>query len=354
MKKRTVILGGLLGGIALFSGNALAASDWGPCSPVGAAHKYSAVIDKTVTDTSQNSTGREIPDFYSWNLGTSYQALCECPDDNSSKPTWFKALSPLDVGHQSNGEQFYKINSHLEAKIEVFISGNTYRYFTVPFTAANNVGNRAGCDVNPSSQIFYSGNQGKISLYIAHPFVGSMIIPEITITDIYATKKQGVFGASPIAHVTLSGKIDVPQGCDMPAGATLDIPFGEFQSHDFKGRAGQMPDGATKIRKTLTFECLNVSDGIKIYISLEGNANANNPNAVDLGNPDIGAVIEGANNNILIPNNNTSLEALNVGPLMNNSRSATTTIYAYPISTTGQMPAAGDYSGIATMRIQVE
>ncbi|HDR2892703.1 TPA: long polar fimbrial protein LpfD [Enterobacter asburiae] len=355
MNKKTVILGGLLGVvIALFSGNALAASDWGPCEPVGATHRYSALIDQTVTDASMNTTGREIPDFFSWDLGVSYQATCECPDNNSSQVTWFKAISPLPAGHQSDGKQFYQINSHLEAKIDVFVEGNTLKYFTVPFTESNTLDNRAGCDVKPSSQIFYSGSKGKLSLYIAHPFVGSLTIPETIIADVYASKKQSVFGASPISEVTLSGQIDVPQGCEMPAGAILDIPLGEFQSHDFKDRTGQMPDGATKIRKTLTFDCLNISDGVKIYISLEGNVNTNNPNAVDLGNPDIGAIVEGANNNILIPNDNTSLEELSVGPLVDNSRSATATIYAYPISTTGLMPAAGDYSGIATMRIQVE
>lgn len=47
----------------------------------------------------------------------------------------------------------------------------------------------------------------------------------------------------------LSGKVTVTQGCELAAGTSLDIDFGEYQAHDFKGRTGQPPQNVQKIQK---------------------------------------------------------------------------------------------------------
>ncbi|MCV5682666.1 long polar fimbrial protein LpfD, partial [Escherichia coli] len=50
-----------------------------------------------------------------------------------------------------------------------------------------------------------------------------------------------------------------------------------------------------------------------------------------------------------------SLLEMNPGSLYEDvKRKATTTITAYPVSTTGKLPAAGDYSGIATIHVELE
>lgn len=116
-----------------------------------------------------------------------------------------------------------------------------------------------------------------------------------------------MYNNSPLVILNVSADITVTQGCELAAGTVLDIPFGEYQAHDFKGRAGQPPQGVRKIQKELSFDCTNISDGVKVYLSIDGTPNNDYPSAVDLGNPDVGAVIEDGNGNILKPNDNSSL-----------------------------------------------
>ncbi|WP_249925044.1 fimbrial protein, partial [Escherichia coli] len=110
-----------------------------------------------------------------------------------------------------------------------------------------------------------------------------------------------------MANVSISGSITVTQGCELAAGTVLDIPFGEYQAHDFKGRAGQPPQNVQKVQKELSFDCNNISDGVKIYLSIDATPNTAYPSAIDLGNADVGAVIEDGKGNILKPNDSNSL-----------------------------------------------
>ncbi|EOJ4905602.1 fimbrial protein [Escherichia coli] len=183
-----------------------------------------------------------------------------------------------------------------------------------------------------------------------------MIIPKTRVASLFGTKKKGVYNDSqPMANVSISGSITVTQGCELAAGTVLDIPFGEYQGHDFKGRAGQPPQNVQKVQKELSFDCNNISDGVKIYLSIDATPNTAYPSAIDLGNADVGAVIEDGKGNILKPNDSNSLLEMNPGSLYEDvKRKATTTITAYPVSTTGKLPAAGDYSGIATIHVELE
>ncbi|MBA3176165.1 long polar fimbrial protein LpfD [Salmonella enterica] len=354
MFKKLIAIAGLLGGSVLFSGQVLAAADWGPCLPEGGTHSFSSVLDKTVTDTSKNVAGTGFRDFWSWGLGAGYYASCECPNDPESKEYYYyTATSTLPLGHVEGGREYYVLNNNIQFSADVWIGGTRKDYFTVPFeNETNGASDHDACGVQTT---FRTGSKGKLSLYISHPFVGMLDIPNIKILDIYGTRKKGVYGVLPLSAVFISGHITVPQGCELSSGSTLEIPFGEYKGSDFKDRKGQIPQGATRFTKELQFKCTNISDGVKIFLRIEGTPNANDSNAIDMGNPDIGAVIEGQNGSILVPNDTSSNQALDVSSLIDEThRVATTTITAYPVSTTGKVPEAGEYEGIATMRIDVE
>lgn len=354
MLKKVLSIVGLMGGAVLFSGQAQAAGDWGPCLPQGGTHSFSSVLDKTVTDTSKNAAGTVFQDFWSWDLGGDYYASCECPDDPESKESYYyKATSTLPLGHVEGGREYYVINNNIQFSADVWIEGKRKDYFTVPFeNKTNDVSDHDACGVQTR---FRTGSKGKLSLYINHPFVGMLDIPNTKILDVYGARKAGAYGAVPLSSVFISGHIIVPQGCELDTGSTLEIPFGDFKGSDFKDRKGQIPQGAMTFTKDLQFKCTNISDGVKIFLRIEGTPNANDSNAIDMGNPDIGAVIAGTNGNILVPNDTSSNQALEVSGLVDEThRFAKTTITAYPISTTGKVPKAGKYEGIATMRIDVE
>ncbi|MBJ2615710.1 long polar fimbrial protein LpfD, partial [Salmonella enterica subsp. enterica serovar Corvallis] len=111
MLKKLIMFTGLLGGSVLFSGQALAAADFGPCTPEGGTHIFSATINKTVSDTSKNTTGATFVDFDSWNLGGTYAMSCECPDDTSLiNDTLFKAVVPLAFVTNIESRSYYQIN----------------------------------------------------------------------------------------------------------------------------------------------------------------------------------------------------------------------------------------------------
>ncbi|MCT6972031.1 long polar fimbrial protein LpfD [Salmonella enterica subsp. enterica serovar Yoruba] len=354
MLKKLMMFAGLLGGSVLFSGQALAAADWGACTPDGGTHVFSATLNKTITDTSKNASGMVFRDFWSWDLGGDYDAVCECPEGTATASTYYKATSPLAPGHSEGERQYFIINNNIQISVDVWVQGHYQDYKTAPFSNLDNLSAaRAGCTVGDVR--FTTGSKGKLSLYNNHPFVGELQIPSTKILDLFGTHKVDVYNASPLASVYLSGSIIVPQGCELSSGSTLEIPFGEFKATDFKDRKGQVAKNATKFTKELQFKCTNISDGVKIFLRIEGMPNANDSNAIDMGNPDIGAIIEGANGKILVPNDASVNQELSVSGLVDDThRTASTTISAYPISTTGKLPAAGDFEGIATMRIDVE
>ncbi|MBE8907936.1 long polar fimbrial protein LpfD [Enterobacter asburiae] len=355
MLKKLMTFAGLLGGSVLFSGQALAAADWGPCN-ADATHTFSAVLDKTITDTSENASGVVFPDFWSWDLGGTYSGTCECPPGDATAPTYYKATSPLTPGVTQGGREYFVINDNIQISADIWIQGTLEKYVTIPFENRSNESSSRGlCDVDGTAASVGTGSKGKLSLYINHPFVGELSIPNTRIVDLFGTRKEFVYSSTPMASVSFSGHIIVPQGCELSSGSTLEIPFGEFKASDFKDRKGQIAKNATKFTKELQFKCTNISDGVKVFLHIEGMPNANDSNAIDMGNPDIGAVIEGANGNILVPNDASVNQELVVSPLVDEThRTASATISAYPISTTGKLPAAGEFEGIATMRIDVE
>lgn len=357
MLKKLMMFAGLLGGSVLFSGQALAAADWGPCTPDGGTHNFSAVLEQTIADVSKNATGNVFPDFWSWDLGGTYPAVCECPAGTDRATVYYRTTSPLSLGHSQGDRDFFVVNNYIQISADVWIEGGKKDYFKVPFANQDNGStSRGGCDVDPDAGInFATGSKGKLTLYINHPFVGQLDIPSTKIVDLFGSYKSGVFGATPLASVFLSGHIIVPQGCELASGSTLEIPFGEFQSHDFKDRKGQMPTGAASITKELQFKCTNISDGVKIYLHIEGTPNENDSSAISMGNPDIGAIIKGESGNVLVPNSIAFEQEMNVSDLVDEThRVASTKLTFEPISTTGKMPTTGDYEGIATLRIDVE
>lgn len=356
MLKKVISIAGLLGWSVLFSGQALAAADWGPCTP-DTTHSFSATLEKTITDTSKNASGSVFSDFWSWDLGGSYNAVCDCPAGTDKSYVYYKTTSSLPLGQVVSGRQYFIVNDNIQISTDVWIQGEVQDYVPVPFTdKSNESANRGSCDVDPEdSGIFTTGSKGKLSLYINHPFVGELTIPGTNIMDLFGTRKPGFYNATPMASVFFSGHIIVPQGCELSSGSTLEIPFGEFKASDFTDRKGLIPKNATKYTKELQFKCTNISDGVKIFLHIEGMPNANDRNAIDMGNPDIGAIIEGENGNILVPNDSNVNQQLKVSERIDEThRVASTLLSAYPISTTGKAPAAGEFEGIATMRIDLE
>ena len=351
----------LAAGLLLLSGSARAEGGWGPCNTIsGAPYQYTPVIDATITDPQRNSRGQIVRDFYQWNLGQDYQGHCECPpgsntqDAPEKRPVYFQAISPLPVDHQAGDETYFTINEFLAFSAEVHVAGKINAYMKVPFNDFSNGNETASPHICSSDASFFgTGSKGKLNLYIRRPFVGESVIPPTELLSVKGTMEPGVYSAVPLSVVTISGRVVVPQGCEMPAGYTTEIDFGDYNARDFKNRHGDMPVNARVIEKKLDFKCSNISDGVRIYLKLEANTNPDNPDAIDLGNPDIGAIVTRKTGTVLRPGTDDNVE-LDVGPLNGVDRDASVTLKAYPISTTGKIPQSGEFDGVATLSLEVE
>ncbi|KNC88194.1 hypothetical protein GM31_09715 [Trabulsiella odontotermitis] len=349
-----IIMGLLISGVWLvLSGTpAHAAGDWGPCQS-DTVHQFVSSFDEKITDPSQNYSGHEFDNFYRWNNGQSYSVTCQCPDDMSNPPPgYYKAEVNLPAGHATN---WYKVNDSLEVRTTISVSneGN----INAPFVdLSNNNPTSKECASKGGVHDAQTGTTGSVSLYIAHPFVGTSTIPQTEIAALYVSKKAGVYSTTPLVRIMLSGTIEVEQGCEMDAGSVVNISLGEYDARDFEVPAGSPPKNVQVVNEKLVLRCHNISDGVRGWVHIEGTVNPHNATAIDMGNPDIGVQIAGnESDKVLVPNDTNSEEPIALGfQNSDGSRSAVFNMHAWPISTTGKRPASGNYQGIATMRVEIE
>lgn len=340
--------------IIMFSANNAIAADWGPCTSTSGVHDYPVKFDIDIMDASKNKAGTLLRLLYSWAVvGQPFSFICECPDTyKTEKETLIKTVSNLSTATRKiNSEQYYRLTEELE--VMTMIQGPSM-YIAVPANNAPvpNLNNASQDCVGKNLGQF--GSDGYLSFYIAKPIQDEAEIPYTQIATLYASKKKNTY-RDPLSTVSIAGKLRFSQGCEINAGTVLDVPFGEFSPSAFKNKRGAMPDGGTEKEIALQFDCENIANGIQVSLRIEGTSNQADSRAIDMGNPDIGVLVKDTNGNILKPNDANSSTNLTLG--QNDSqqhRAATVKLKAEPISTTGNAPATGQYSGVATIFLDME
>ncbi|EYD80918.1 fimbrial family protein [Escherichia coli 1-176-05_S3_C2] len=341
-------------GSMLFTANNVMAADWEPCTSTSGVHDYPVNFDIDIMDASKNKAGTELRLIYSWaGVGQPFSFICECPDTyKTEKDTLIKVVSNLSTATRKiNSEQYYRLTDELE--VMTMIQGPSV-FFRVPEANSQipNLNNSSqDCKGNNLGQF---GSNGYLSFYIAKPVQGEVEIPYTLIATMYASKKKNTY-RDPLSTVSIAGKLTFTQGCKIDAGTVLDVPFGEYPSSAFKNKKGTIPVGGTEKEINLQFDCENITDGIQVSLRIEGNTSQADERAIDMGNPDIGVLVMDPNGNVLRPNDTNSSVNLNLGS--NDSqqhRDATIKLKAAPISTTGNAPAAGQYSGVATIFLDMD
>ncbi|MCZ8958778.1 fimbrial protein [Escherichia albertii] len=345
------LLCGILGG---FSGNALAAGDWGPCKPWNNAGTYSYLVkvDVGIPDAKKNVAGMVFPDVMNWSNGTNVSLECECPDTyTKEKQTLIQGISALgDKTRQVNSIQYYRLTEYLEVATKIRIASD--QYGIIPFK------NQQALSVNGCNKKIttpYMGGAGLLSFVISKPFIGDTAFGETLVASLYASKTNQNYGQVAIASVSIWGSVTITQGCEVKPGTVLDVPFGEFPASAFKNGKGQMPEGGTKKEINLGFDCNNISDGIKVSLRLEGATNAADSRAVDMGDPNIGVLVTDTAGNVLKPNDTNSTTLLTLSALDSAAhRNAAIQLFASPVSTTNSLPEAGTFEGVTTVLLDME
>lgn len=324
----------------------------GICRAINGTQQYSFPFNQVFTDPAVNVTGKIIENAAgnNWSGGPTYPVTCDCPSPPYMSESYISASSPLPSGTiPINGMQSYILNDYLAVAAEVWVAGAKPAYVAVPFQNRSN-----GLTGNTGQQCakwnYGSGSQGRITLYFRRPFVGTQVIPLTTLVNVYIASINGVSSPTPAATVSMSGTVTVPQSCDINPQA-ITINFGDIMSTAFK-TAGKKPDNFNKVNQQLTLACRNISDGVKIDLSFQGESDVNDNTALKTTNSDIAVKIEDASGNVISPNNGRLPVKMNYTGQVDST--GITEMNLYPVNTTGNMPAVGVFNSTATIRVEIQ
>ncbi len=313
------------------------------CRPDGGTKRYDFLMNYTLTDPSENVTGRTIYGAYRWNLGGSYLVTCDCTEPYG--PAYITAKVPDTGLVYSDGKlQFYAINDYLAVASEVWIAGEKKEMVATPFNSKSNRNPAVRCN----SFVYGTGSEGNISLYFRRPFVGEQIIPVTKVADVYIATDSTTQSSVPVSTVWMNGKVIVPQSCVINGGGVITVPFGNIMAGDITTK-GEMAKNFTPKNVNFNVACSNISEGVKVSLTFSGTPDMNDPTALSTTNKDVGVRIKDPEGDNVDPNGG-------VLPLNMNytSQVGTSAISLFPFNTTGKMPETGDFTATATLRAEIQ
>ena len=346
--KRLPIISGLaiLGIGAAFQ--ALAAPMPGTCVNTKGTKEFYFPFDAKYTDPENNRPGVIIHDASkgNWNLYEGYIAECGC---NEMIEAYFTAESLLPVLDKAvDGWTYYVLNNYLSVASAVDIAGDRNERLKVPFSnESNNMPVKYKVACNSPKNEYDSGATGQVNLMFRRPFVGVQVIPLTPLLEIYMSSTSGVKSPQPVARVSMSGTVTVPQNCEISPQPVV-INFGEIMSARFKDK-GKMPKDFTPYHQELTLACRNISDGVKVSLSFNGEADATELDALKSDNESIAVKIEDAERNVVAPNGGQLPVVMNYA-----EQTGKTEMTLYPVNTTNKLPEVGVFNSTATIRVEIE
>lgn len=323
-------------------------SSWfpGECRPLQGTKQYIFNFVKTVTDVSENETNKMYNNAFSWSDNSNYNIACNCLNFATLDPVYFKAepgktLIPyLSMG----AKNFYKLSndSNLAVAMRVYI--DKVGLFNVPFEQPNAGAGLAVC----SDNLARSGSQGELDLLIVSPFLGQVAIPSTNLLNLYGTVTDGSYGVTPLSSVNITGSVTVQQSCEINAGQSIQVDFGDIMNGNFKGK-GSKPVGTSSKTLHLGYKCYLVSKGMDVKMRFTGQNDSNYPDALATTNPDIGIIIADGNGNPVQPNTGTLPMTVDY-----NTQTGSVDITTYPVSTTGNIPVVGQFTSRATVVVDFQ
>lgn len=332
--------------LALIPMRSLAAdSSWlpGECRPINGTHLFPFNFLKQINDLKDNDIDQIYPDAYTWNNNTNYEVGCNCSEGSSWQYTFYKAESNLNQYKTDGTRTFYKVTDNIAVASQVYIWG--LGFLNVPFISANQ-GNTSNAHCTSVNAV--SGSQGKIDLLIIRPFIGTVNIPSTNLVNVYGSVINNSFGSIPLAKVVMSGSVTVQQSCEINAGNSIQIDFGDMFNGNFKG-PGTKPEGITSKTLQLGYKCNLISKGMDVNMRFTGQSDSNYPVAFSTSNPDIGVVIEDGNGNRLQPNTGKLPMTVDY-----DTQTGSVNIITYPVSTTGNIPNVGQFTSRATVVVDFQ
>lgn len=330
----------------------------GWCESTSGTRNYPFAVNQTIDSTDNNQRGTIIES--NWSGSGTYSAVCDCDNTDYRGYNYFTAttgdLTQKGTYSESRyyGYMYYYVlvAGKLEIGSETYIAGKLGQFVPVPFSAVNNLDATGGGCTGAEMTAMTAGNRGRVRIYITHPLVGEIIIPETTIVNLYLSKSATGSGDNvppgvpPVARVTLSGTITVPQSCSINAGQIIEVKLPDIQGKDIRNLGDSPQESHVTTRVNLT--CSNVANGTNLSLSLAGTNDPHNSDYLQTDNENIGIRISDKEDNTIVPNGSTELP---VDDYQDGSGSSTFT--TAPVNTTGKTPHTGQYQATATLDVQI-
>ncbi|MCK7256916.1 fimbrial protein [Enterobacter asburiae] len=294
--------------------------------------------NKTITNPEEDATGKTYPNIYDWSGSGTFDAICNCP---GSYTPYYKGTSSLPLGH-NDGNQYYRLNENLEVLTKIYlITTSGSLYFPVPFLNLKSTNNSAKCP----DQNFTSASKGSISIYISKPIIGTVSFNSVKIASLYIASAIDSYGNTPVADVVMSGTITAPQNCKINSGQAITVDLGTIEAKKFT-HAGMVPDDYTQKKFSIGIKCNDIAAQAQLSLKINATPSPNYNAAISTNNEDIGVIIGDSNGTAIDINTNGALNFH-----LDNDYSSVISLTAWPTSTTGKMPVAGEFQAAATLDV---
>ncbi|HDR2623695.1 TPA: fimbrial protein [Enterobacter chuandaensis] len=312
----------------------------GFCKTTGGPKQY--IFDmgaKTITDPSQDTAGTLFKDIYTWAASGNFTAVCNCVGTYTPN---YKATSSLPLGHTDGSEQYYKLGNSLEVSTKIYLisTESGTNYFPVPFQIRSKV---TSPECNGHS--FASGSDGKVSVYFARPFIGTEVINSTKIASLYISSGN-MFGSEPVADIVMSGTFIVPQTCAINNDKPIIVDLGSVMANDFKS-IGAKPEHYNPKTFSFNVKCNNMSAFASLKINITATPAKDLNSAIATTNESIGVILADSNGTPVSINN----PDIGLPFILDESYSANLLLSAWPVLSSGTSPVAGNYTGIAELRV---
>lgn len=319
----------------------------GWCTSDQGTKLFSFNFKYTSTNVNDNKAGVTISPAYTWDNSGTYAVTCQCSDTGDGT-RWYKG----DEAQGSfvitkSGLNYHSVDDYFAVASEVYIA-SLDKYYATPFTDINNHNVDSDACGKSDGGKTGAGSKGRVSLYFKRPFVGVHTLPTVQVTALYGSHTKGSYPSSAMAAVNMSAVVVVPQTCTINDGQVVNVEFDSFPNTTMKTK-GAMPTGFTPNVQTLAYICKNVSQGVLLSFTFKGETSAGDSDALKTDNKDVGIRIEDMNGKLISPNEGELPAAINYS-----TQSGSTSFKSYPVNTTGEVPAAGEFSSSATIITNLE
>lgn len=301
----------------------------------------------TFTNPADNQVGKTFNQTLVVNInGQAYTTHCNNGTTLNGTNIPIYMTSDYVNGPPTNvsGKNYTQVNDYLQASVDY-----TYNGLNVPVPSVNR---QFGTPTERCGTFPHTGNTTfTLTMRISKPFVGFSYI-DVPVADFYTGDQIGsgkANGAKQTLH--LRGRVVVPQNCIINDNVDSIVDFGNIPTYAFKQAGiGNKISGLPKGNMPLSIKCNSyITNNVPLTLRVQTDSVGGPANDIIVSNnPDIGFKMSDQNDNVLIPNNiNSKIHFTNTNP-------ANIVVKAWPVSVTGNQPAAGPFQARGYFRIDFD